>query len=204
MTELLSPVQKVDQSTIDLLDEFELKGSINSEQNVHRKLRSPSEEVQSQNVDKEEDVIYIQPTTVSKDLKKDIPVKRSLASGPGENGFYGNLWMDIQNFEWDAPLIAGSDVDIMVNSYNTSGIFSIEIWEWNTNGWHPDIEEFSLVAVIANSVSLPDGSDIILTQDPNSYYPPEQQEGILTVTLPMDLPFRCVNNLLNNISHVEL
>ncbi len=200
MTELLSPVQKIDESIIDVLDAFELKGErltgSTSEAGSYRKLHSLSK-VQSHNVD--EGVIRIQ-SAASRDLKKDMPGNRDLADEPTESGFSGYLYVDIQNFQGGdgTILIAGSDVDIHVRSSGGSGIFNIEIWEWNYNGpWHPDIEEFSQVAVVATSVSLGDVIDLINTKDPYSDYLLDEQDGIIMATLPQDLPFRYMNNLLS-------
>ncbi len=196
MAELLSPVQKIDESTIDGLETIELTGYMNSEQNFLRKLSSLSED-QSLNVDI--GVSHIQPAAASRYLKKGMPGNRDLSDKPTESGFSGYLWMEVQNFEWDVPLIAGSDVDIFISSYNTSGVYNIEIWEWNSNSWHPYIDEKTLAAVVAAGVNLPDVSDDLKnTLDPNSYYPSEQKEGIITVTLPLSLPFRYNNNNLLN------
>ncbi len=196
MAELLSPVQKIDESTIDGLEAIELTGYMNSEQNFLRKLSSLSED-QSLNADIGGSRIQL--AAASRDLKKDMPGNRDLSDKPTGSGFSGNLWMEVQNFEWNIPLIAGSDVDIFVSSYNTSGLYNIEIWEWNSNSWHPYIDEQTLAAVVAAGVSLPDVSDDLKnTLDPNSYYPLKQQEGIITVTLPLSLPFRYNNNNLLN------
>ncbi len=193
--ELLTPVQKADESTIDGLETIELVGFVNSEPNVFRKLSSLSEDESYIGVD-DLGVSHIQLPAASRDLQKDMPSNRRLSDG---SGFSGYLWMELRNFEWDVPLIAGSDVDVYISNYNTSGIFNIEIWEWNSNSWHPFIDEDTLVAIVGNGVSLPDvGDDQENTPNTNGNYPTGQKDGIITVTLPLDLPFRYSNNTFLN------
>ncbi len=209
MTELISPVQNIDESIIDGLDAFELIGekltssSSNEAAGTYRKLSSSLSNDQSRNV-VDEGVISTQSAAAFSELEKDMPGNRDLADEVTESSFYGYIYMDFENLQnyqggEGTIFIAGSDVDIHVHSSGGSGVFNIEIWDWNYNGlWHPDIEETSQVAIVATSVSLVDIMDPIHTQDPYNDYPPlNEQDGIITVTLPQDLPFRYMNN--NNL-----